>query len=254
MSYVHPEAIIGENVEIGPFVYIDKDVEIGDGCQLAPNVTILEGTKIGKNCKIASNAVIGGLPQDLKFRGEKTTVVIGDNTTIRECATVNRGTAAKGSTIVGNNCLLMAYTHVAHDCVLGDFVILANATQLAGEVEVEDYAILGGGTLVHQFCRIGAHSMTQGGSKVSKDIPPYVTAAREPLSFVGVNAIGLRRRNFTNEQIELIQEVYRYIFQSKLNTTHAIAEVLENMEPSAERELIVDFIQASPRGIIKGFN
>ncbi len=254
MSYVHPEAIIGENVEIGPFVYIDKDVEIGDGCQLAPNVTILEGTKIGKNCKIASNAVIGGLPQDLKFRGEKTTVIIGDNTTIRECATVNRGTAAKGATIVGSNCLLMAYTHVAHDCILGDYVILANATQLAGEVEVDDFAILGGGTLVHQFCRIGAHSMTQGGSKVSKDIPPYVTAAREPLSFVGVNAIGLKRRGFTNEQIEQIQEVYRYVFQSKLNTTNAIAAVLENMESSAERDVIVDFIQASPRGIIKGFN
>lgn len=254
MSHVHPEAKIGKNVEISPFVYIEKDVEIGDGTVISSNATILNGSRIGKNCKIFSGAVIGAIPQDLKFKGEETTAVIGDNTTIRECVTVNRGTAAKGTTIVGSNCLLMAYSHVAHDCIIGDFVIMANATQLAGEVEVEDFAILGGGTLVHQFCRIGAHSMTQGGSKVSKDIPPYVTAARDPLSFVGVNSIGLGRRGFSSEQIRTIQDVYRLVFQSKLNTTNALNQVLETIEQTEERNIIVEFIKKSPRGIIKGFN
>ncbi len=253
MSYIHPEAKIGANVKIAPFVYIDKNVEIGDGTTIASNATILEGTRIGKNCKIFPGAVLGAVPQDLKFKGEKTTVIIGDSTTVRECVTVNRGTSAKGKTVVGSHCLLMAYSHVAHDCILGDYVILANATQLAGEVEVDDFAILGGGTLVHQFCRIGAHSMTQGGSKVSQDVPPYVTAAREPLSFVGVNSIGLKRREFTQDQVSLIQDVYRLIFQSKLNTSNAIAKVLKNIPKTPERDLIINFIEASQRGIIKGF-
>ncbi|OJV38909.1 MAG: acyl-[acyl-carrier-protein]--UDP-N-acetylglucosamine O-acyltransferase [Bacteroidales bacterium 36-12] len=253
LSQIHPEAKIAPNVEIGPFVFIDKNVEIGSGTTITANVTILEGSRIGENSKIFPGAVIGAIPQDLKFKGEDTLAIIGNNTTIRECVTVNRGTVAKGKTVVGNNCLLMAYSHVAHDCIIGDSVIIANATQLAGEVEIDDFAILGGGTLVHQFCRIGAHVMIQGGSKVSKDIPPYCTAAREPISFVGVNSIGLKRRGYTNEQINMIQDIYRIVFQSKLNTSNAIAKVIETISESAERDLIIEFIQASERGIIKGF-
>lgn len=254
LTHIHPDARIGANVNIGPFVFIDKNVEIGDGTTIASNVTILEGTRIGRNCQIFPGAVLGAIPQDLKFHGEESLAVIGDNTTIREYVTVNRGTASKGKTVVGSNCLLMAYVHVAHDCEVGDNVILANATQLAGEVEISDYAILGGGTLVHQFSRIGAHSMIQGGTKVSKDVPPYVTAAREPISYAGVNSIGLRRRGYSNEQITLIQDVYRILFQSQLNTTNALDQVLSTIADTAERAVIVDFVKASSRGIIKGIN
>ena len=252
LAYVHPEAILGDGVTVGPFSFIDRDVVIGEGTTIASNVNILPGTRIGKRCNIFPAAVLGGIPQDLKFKGEETLAIIGDNTTIRECVTVNRGTAAKGKTVVGNNCLLMAYTHVAHDCILGNNVILANATQLAGEVEVDDFAILGGGTLVHQFSKIGAHAMIQGGSKVPKDVPPYATAAREPLSYVGVNSIGLARRGYSKEQINLIQDVYRIVFQSKLNTTNAIEKVLAEVSDSNERNVIIDFIRNSERGIIKG--
>jgi UDP-N-acetylglucosamine acyltransferase len=196
---------------------------------------------------------LGVITQDLKFRGEETLAIIGNNTTIRECVTVNRGTVAKGKTVVGSNCLLMAYAHVAHDCIIKDNVILANSTQLAGEVEIDEYAILGGGTLVHQFSRIGAHVMIQGGTKLAKDVPPYVMAAKDPNSYVGINSVGLRRRGYTNEQITQIQDIYRIIFQSKLNTTNAINKVLETISESPERELIIDFIKSSDRGIIKGF-
>lgn len=253
LSHIHPNAIIAPDVEIGPFVFIDKNVEIGTGTKIFSNVTILEGTRIGEKCRIFPGAVLGGIPQDLKFRGEDTLAIIGNNTTIRECVTVNRGTVAKGQTVVGSNCLLMAYAHVAHDCIIKDNVILANATQLAGEVEIEEHAILGGGTLVHQFSKIGAHAMIQGGTKVSKDVPPYVMAAREPNAFMGINSVGLKRRGYTNEQVIQIQNIYRIIFQSKLNTTNAIAKVLETIPESAERELIVSFIKLSDRGIIKGF-
>ncbi len=254
LSQIHPDAIIAPNVEIGPFVFIDKNVEIGAGTTIAANVTILEGTRIGKNCKIFPGAVLGAVPQDLKFQGEESYAIIGNNTTIREYVTVNRGTAAKGKTVIGNNCLIMAYSHVAHDCIIKDFVILVNTTQLAGEVEIDDYAILGGGTLVHQFVKIGAHAMLQGGSKVPKDVPPYIVAGREPLVYSGVNSIGLRRRGFTDEQIHAIQDVYRIVFQSKLNTTNAIEKVLESLPDSVERDVIIDFIQNSDRGIIKGNN
>ena len=201
LAYVHPAAKVAPSVVIDPFVTIDQNVEIGEGTRIMSNVTIMEGARIGKNCTIFPGAVIGAIPQDLKFRGEETTAIIGDNTTIREFVTVNRGTAAKGKTVVGNNCLIMAYCHVAHDCVVGDNVIMSNAVQLAGEVQVDNYAVIGGGALVHQFCHIGPHVMLQGGALVNKDIPPYVKAGREPISFAGVNSIGLRRRNFTNEQI-----------------------------------------------------
>ncbi len=253
LSYVHSNAKIDESVVIDPFVTIENDVVIEAGTHIYPNVTILEGTRIGKNCKIYPGAVIGGVPQDLKYKGEKTLVIIGDNTTIRECVTVNKGTDAKGKTVIGDNCLLMAYSHVAHDCILGNNIILANATQLAGEVEIDDFAILGGGTLVHQFSRIGAHAMIQGGTKVTKDVPPYVTAGREPLSYAGVNSIGLRRRGYTIDQIRDIQQVYRYIFQKGLNISNAVELVQTDLSATKERDDILLFIKKSPRGIIKGY-
>jgi UDP-N-acetylglucosamine acyltransferase len=253
LASVHPDAIVGPNVEIGPFVFIDKNVEIGEGTKIAANATILEGSRIGRHCNIFPGAVIGAIPQDLKFRGEETLAIIGDHTTIRECVTVNRGTVAKGQTVVGSHCLLMAYSHVAHDCVVGDHVIMANSCQLAGEVEIEEHAILGGGTLVHQFTKIGKHVMIQGGCKVTKDVPPYVTAGRDPLSFAGINSIGLRRRGFSNETIAEIHNAYRIIYQEKLNTTNALAKIEETIPASAERDELVGFVRSSSRGIIKGY-
>ena len=253
LAYIHPDAKIAPTVVIEPFVTIDKNVVIEEGTWIGPNVTIMEGARIGKNCKIYPGAVIGGIPQDLKFKGEETLAVIGDNTTIRECVTVNRGTAAKGKTVIGSNCLIMAYCHVAHDCLLGDNIIISNSTQLAGEVEVDDFAIISGGCLVHQFTRIGSHVMVQGGSKVGKDVPPYVTAGREPLSYAGINSIGLRRRGFTNEQIRDIQDVYRYIFQSGMNTTNAIERIQAELPATKERDEIILFVKNSPRGIIKSY-
>ncbi len=252
MSFIHPEAKIGANVEIGPFVYIDKNVEIGDGCLIMAHATILSGARIGKNVRVFPNAVISAIPQDLKFRGEETTAVVGDNTTVRECVTINRGTASKGTTIVGSNCLLMAYSHIAHDCKLGNNIIIGNASQIAGEVVIDDWAILSGGILVHQFSRIGAHVIVQGGSRVGKDVPPYVTAGRDPLNYVGLNIVGLRRRGFTSEQIDRIQSIYRYVYQSDLNTTQAIEKIISDVEDSDEKSLIVDFIKSSQRGIIRG--
>ena len=252
MSFIHPEAKIGANVEIGPFVYIDKNVEIGDGCLIMAHATILSGARIGKNVRVFPNAVISAIPQDLKFRGEETTAVVGDNTTVRECVTINRGTASKGTTIVGSNCLLMAYSHIAHDCKLGNNIIIGNASQIAGEVVIDDWAILSGGILVHQFSRIGAHVIVQGGSRVGKDVPPYVTAGRDPLNYVGLNIVGLRRRGFTSEQIDRIQNIYRYVYQSDLNTTQAIEKIISDVEDSDEKSLIVDFIKSSQRGIIRG--
>jgi len=253
LAYIHPDAKIASTVVIEPFVTIDKNVVIGEGTQIGSNVTIMEGVRIGKNCRIFPGAVIGAIPQDLKFNGEDTLAIIGDNTTIRECVTINRGTAARGKTIVGDNCLIMAYCHIAHDCIVGNNVIMGNATQLAGEVEINDFAILSGGILVHQFTRIGSHVMVQGGSKVGKDIPPFVTAGREPLSYAGINSIGLRRRGYTNEQIRDIQDVYRYIFQSGMNTTHAVERIQAELPATKERDEILLFVKNSPRGIIKGY-
>ena len=247
---IHPEAKIGKNVEIGPFTFIDKDVEIGDGTKIMANVTILKGARIGKNCVIFPNAVISAIPQDLKFRGEKTTAVIGDNTTIRECVTINRGTASKGTTRVGSNCLIMAYVHVAHDCVVGNNIILGNTTQLAGEVEVDDWAIVSGGTLVHQFTRIGSHVMIQGGSRIGKDVPPYAMAGRDPLAYCGLNLVGLRRRGFSNEKIEEIQNIYRTLYMSGLNVSQAIAKIKETFPETEERKVVLDFLEGSERGII----
>ncbi len=253
LAYVHPEAELAENVVIEPFVTIDKDVIIGEGTRIGSSVTILPGVRIGKNCQIFPGAVIGAVPQDLKFRGEYSTVEIGDNTTIREFVTINRGTSAKGKTVIGNNCLLMAYVHVAHDCVVGNNVILVNNTQLAGEVIVDDYAILAGMVAVHQFVHVGSHVMIAGGSLVRKDVPPFIKAGREPLSYVGINSIGLRRRNISNEKIREIQEIYRYIYQKGLNISQAVEIIEAEMPASTERDEILLFIKDSKRGIIRGY-
>ena len=226
---------------------------IEEGTRIGSNVTILEGAHIGKNCKIFPGAVISAVPQDLKFRGEKSIVKIGDNTTIRECATVNRGTAAKGVTQIGNNCLIMAYSHIAHDCLIGNNCIITNACQLAGEVVVDDFAILGGMSAVHQFVHIGKHVMIQGGSLIGKDVPPYVKAGRLPLSYAGVNSIGLRRREFSNEKINEIQDIYRILYQSGLNNSDAIERIEAEMPASKERDEIIMFVRNSKRGIMKGY-
>jgi len=251
--FVHPDATIGKDVTIGPFSYIAGDVVIGDGTWIGPNVTIMDGARIGRNCRIFPGAVISAIPQDLKFKGEITTAEIGDNTTIRECATVNRGTASKGKTVVGNNCLLMAYSHIAHDCFLKNNIIIGNGTQLAGEIEIDDYAILSANVLVHQFERIGAHVMIQGGSKVNKDIPPFIIAAREPLTFAGINLVGLRRRGFTPQQIATIQEIYRILYNKGMNVSQALTFIETNMDISAERELVLNFIKNSKRGIVREY-
>lgn len=253
LAYIHPAAKIAPSVVIDPFVTIDQNVEIGEGTRIGSNVTILEGARIGKNCTIFPGAVIGAVPQDLKFRGEETYAIIGDNTTLRECVTVNRGTASKGKTVVGSNCLIMAYSHVAHDCVVGNNVIISNATQLAGEVVVDDFAIIGGGTLVHQFCHLGSHVMIQGGALINKDVPPYVKAAREPISYAGVNSIGLRRRNFSSETIRDIQDIYRFLYLSGLNVSDAVARIEAELPATPERDEIILFVRNSKRGIIKGY-
>ena len=253
LAYVHANAKIARNVVIEPFVTIHKDVEISDGTWIGSNVTIMEGTRIGKNCKIFPGAVIGAVPQDLKFKGEYSTVEIGDNTTIREFVTINRGTAARRKTVIGNNCLLMAYVHIAHDCLIGNNVILVNTVQLAGEVEIDDFAIVSSGALVHQFVRIGSHVMIAGGSMVGKDVPPFIKAARYPLSFAGVNSIGLRRREYTNKKINEIQDIYRTIFNKGMNKTQAIDFIEAEFPATKERDEIILFVRGSKRGIIKGY-
>lgn len=233
LAYVSPKAQIGKNVTIDAFAYIDDNVILGDNCHVFPN------------------AVIGCIPQDLKFKGEETWTIIGDNCVLREFVTIHRGTASRGKTVIGNNNLIMAYCHVAHDCVLGNNIIMSNATQLAGEVEVDDFAIIGGGTLVHQFSRIGSHVMIQGGSKINKDIPPYIIAAREPIAYCGINSIGLNRRGFTPEQIHTIQDAYRIIYQDGLITAKALEKIEDTLPQSAERDTIMAFVRESTRGIVR---
>ncbi len=253
LAYVHPDAKVADNVVIEPFVSIDRDVVIGEGTRIGSSVTILSGTRIGKNCNIFPGAVIGAIPQDLKYKGEYTTVEIGDNNTIREYVTINKGTASKGKTVVGSNNLLMAYVHIAHDCVVGNYVILGNNTQLAGEVIIDDWAIISGMTGIHQFCRIGSHVMVAGGSLVRKDVPPFIKAGREPLSYIGINSIGLRRRNFNNEKIREVQDIYRYIYQKGLNTAQAVEIIEAEMPASQERDEVLLFVKDSKRGIIRGY-
>lgn len=252
LAFISPDAKIHPSVEIGPFVTIEGNVEIGEGTKILSNATIMSGTRIGKNCTIFPSAVIGAIPQDLKFRGEDSVAIIGDNTVLRECVTVHRGTASKGKTVVGSNCLIMAYCHVAHDCEIGDNVIMSNATQLGGEVVVDDYAVVGGGTLVHQFCHIGKNVMIQGGALINKDIPPYVKAAHEPISFNGVNTIGLRRKNFDTEKIDEIQQIYRYLYLSGLNFSDALEVIEKEMPETSERDEIIFFVRNSKRGILRG--
>lgn len=250
---VHPEAKIGNNVIIEPFATIQKDVVIEDNCWIGPNAIIWEGARLGKNVKIYPGASVSSIPQDLKFAGEKTETFIGDNTVIRECVTISRGTKDKFKTVVGKNCLLMAYVHIAHDCVIGNNCVLANSVQVAGHVEVADWAIIGGASALHQFVKVGAHVMISGGSLVRKDVPPYTKAGREPLTYAGVNTVGLRRRGFNPDKINEIQEIYRYIFLKGLNNSKALTEVESTIAASEERDYITQFIRNSERGIMKGY-
>lgn len=251
LAYIHSEAQIGENVEIGPFVYIDKNVVIGDNNVIMPNVNILYGARIGNNNRIFPGAVIGAIPQDLKFKGEETTAEIGDNNTIRENVTINRGTAAKGKTVVGSNNLLMEGVHVAHDAIIGNGCIIGNSTKFAGEIIIDDYSIISASVLMHQFCRVGGYGMIQGGSRFSKDIPPFIIAGRDPIAYCGINIVGLRRRGFSNELIENIHNAYRIIYNSGKNTAEALEQVKQEVPMSKEIEYIISFIENSQRGIIR---
>lgn len=252
LTYIHPDARIGENVKIESFSFIAGDVVIGDGTRIGPNAIILDGARIGKNCRIFPTAVVSGIPQDMKFKGEKTTAEIGDNTILREGVTVNRGTAATGRTVVGENCLLMAYSHIGHDCYLEGNCILGNGAGMAGEVKVGEWAILSAGTLVHQFARIGAHVFIGGASKVRIDVPPFIKADRDPLAFMGLNSVGLTRRGFEKERIDEIHNIYRIIYLSGLNFSQALERVENEFSQSPDRDLIIDFIRNSERGIIRG--
>lgn len=253
LAYVHPGAKIAKNVVIEPFTTIHNNVVIGEGTWIGSNVTIMEGARIGKNCNIFPGAVISATPQDKKFNDEDTVTEIGDNTTIRECVTINRGTTDKMKTKVGNNCWIMAYCHIAHDCIVGDNCIFSNNSTLAGHITVGDHVVLAGMAAVQQFCSIGNHAFVTGGSLVRKDVPPYVKAAREPLSYVGINSIGLRRRGFTTEKIREIQNIYRILYQKNYNNTQAVAIIEAEMEATPERDEVLEFIKNSQRGIMKGY-
>jgi UDP-N-acetylglucosamine acyltransferase len=253
LANVHPDAKIGNNVIIEPFATVQQDVEIGDGSWIGPGAIVWDGARLGKNVKIYPGASVSSIPQDLKFAGEKTETHIGDNTVIRESVTISRGTTDKMKTVIGKNCLLMAYVHVAHDCIIGNHCILVNTVQVAGHVTIEDWAIIGGASALHQFVKVGAHVMVSGGSLVRKDIPPYTKAAREPLTYAGINSVGLKRRGFSSEKINEIQEIYRYIFMRGLNNSKAVELIEAELPPSAERELILEFVKGSERGIMKGY-
>jgi len=254
LAYVNPQAKLASNVVIEPFVSIDKNVVIEEGTWIGSNVTIMEGARIGKNCKIFPGAVISAVPQDLKFAGEDTIVKIGNNVTIREFATINRGTKASYETVIGDDTLIMAYAHIAHDCVIGNNVIMANVSMLAGHILIDDWAIIGGMAAIHQFVHIGAHAMISGGSLVRKDVPPYTKAAREPLSYVGVNSIGLRRRGFSMEVINQIQNIYRVIYLKGYNVSQAVEIIEAELPATPERDEILSFISNSSRGIMKGYS
>lgn len=253
LSFIHPGAKIAKNVVIEPFSSIDNNVIIGQGTWIGSNVTIMSGARIGKYCSIFPGSVISAIPQDLKFNGEETTAVIGDNTTIRECVTINRGTNDRNKTVVGKDCLIMAYSHIAHDCFIGNNCIFSNSSTLAGHVTVGNHVILAGMVAIHQFCAIGSHAFVAGGSLVRKDIPPFVKAAREPISYVGINSVGLRRRGFDNKVIMEIQSIYRILYQNKFNTSQAVKIIEGEMEATKERDEIIQFIQNSQRGIMKGY-
>jgi UDP-N-acetylglucosamine acyltransferase len=252
-TYIDPRAKIASNVKIDPFSVIHGNVVIGEGTWIGSNVTIMENTIIGKNCRVFPGAVLGAIPQDLKFDNENTTVEIGDNTTIREFVTINRGTKDKWKTQIGSHCLIMAYCHIAHDCNVGNHVIMSNSVQMAGHVEVGDYTVIGGTSAVHQFVKLGQHAFVGGGSLVSKDVPPFVKAGRMPLSYAGVNSVGLKRRGFTTEKINNILEIYRILFNKSMNTSQALDYLEEEFAVTDERDEIINFIRESGRGIIKKF-
>ena len=254
LAYIHPGAKIATNVVVEPFTTIHNNVTIGSGTWIGSNVTIMEGARIGKNCRIFPGAVISAIPQDLKFDGEDSLVIIDDNVTIRECVTINRGTNAYGKTEIGKNCLIMATAHIAHDCIIKNNVIIVNGVTLAGHIEIGEYAIIGGLSGIHQFIHIGKHAMVSGGSLVRKDVPPYIKAAKEPLSYVGINSIGLRRRGFTSEKINEIQNIYRILFQKNNNTTQALGIIEAELEATPERDQVLTFIRNSQRGIMKGYS
>ncbi len=254
LAHISPNAILGNNVKVDPFAVIHDDVQVGEGTHIMSGAVLMSGTRVGKECLIFPGAVLGAIPQDLKFVGENTTVEIGDFTTIRECVTVNRGTKDKWKTVVGSHCLLMAYSHVAHDCVLGDHVILANSVQLAGHVEIGEYAIIGGMSGASQFSKVGAHTYIAGSSVISKDVPPFIKAGRSPISYAGVNSVGLQRRGYSSESINGILEVYRHIYNKGFNTTQALEYIEQNLPACEERDLILNFIKESKRGIIKVYN
>lgn len=247
---VSPKARFGENVTVGPFTVIEDDVVIGDGTSIGSNAIIANGCRIGKDCRIHHGAVIGTIPQDMKFRGEETLVEIGDHTTIREYVTINRGTSAHGRTTIGQHCFIMAYVHIAHDCAIGNHVILVNAVNMAGHVVIEDHVVIGGMVPIHQFVRIGCHAMLGGGYRVSKDVPPYVLAGQEPLAYQGLNVVGLRRRNFPPEVINNIEKAYKCIYHDGLNVSQAIAKIKTELPMTDEIRRIVDFIERSSRGIV----
>ena len=253
LAYIHPGAKIATNVVVEPFTTIYNNVTIGSGTWIGSNVTIMEGARIGKNCRIFPGAVISAIPQDLKFEDEDSLVTIGDNVTIRECVTINRGTKAYGKTVIGKDCLIMATAHIAHDCIIGNNVIIVNGVTLGGHVEIGEFAIIGGLSGIHQFIHIGKHVMISGGSLVRKDVPPFVKAAKEPLSYIGINSIGLRRRGFTPAKINEIQNIYRILFQKNNNTTQASRILEAELDATPERDEVLTFIKNSQRGIMKGY-
>lgn len=253
LTYIHPGAKIGKNVTVEPFAVIHDDVVIGDDSWIGPHTTIMEGARIGKHCKIFPGSVIAAIPQDLKFKGEKTRVIIGDYCTIRECVTINRGTTDKEETTIGNHCLIMAYSHIAHDCTVGDYCVFSNDTTLAGHITIGDHVVLAGLVAVQQFVSIGSFAFVTGGSLVRKDVPPYAKAAREPLSYVGVNSIGLKRKGYDTETINRIQDIYRILYVRGYNVTRALDIIEAEIPVSDERDEILTFVRNSTSGVMRGF-
>lgn len=251
LAYIDPEAVIGKNCEIGPFCFIDKNVVIGDNNKLMNSVTLLSGTRMGSHNTLFPGAVIGAVPQDLKFRGEETTAEIGDHNTIRENVTINRGTAAKGRTVVGSNNLLMEGMHVAHDVIVGNGCIIGNSTKIAGEVVIDDFAIISASVLIHQFCHIGSYVMIGGGTRTGQDVPPFCTAAREPVAYCGLNLVGLRRRGFSTEVIDKIHNAYRLFYQSGKLREESLAQIRSEITDCPEVDYLLEFITTSKRGVIK---
>ena len=253
LAYIHPRAKIARNVVVEPFTTIHSNVKIGSGTWIGSNVTIMEGARIGKNCRIFPGAVISAIPQDLKFEGEDSLTIIGNDVTIRECVTINRGTSASGKTVIGDNCLLMATSHIAHDCVVGDNSIIVNGVALGGHVIIGKHAVIGGLSAIHQFIHIGDYAMVSGGSLVRKDVPPYTKAAKEPLSYVGINSVGLRRKGFSTEKIREIKNIYRVLYKKNYNTSQALGILEAEFEATNERDDVIVFIRNSQRGIMKGY-